>query len=311
MEGKEVTVRGDKEVALYELETRFAMAVRQRELLESYIRERLHPDKHFYTVGDEPGRKPSLTKEGAELICLPHNLKGHYDWLAGPENPPMDDSPYQITMKCILERNGVFEGEGVGSASSMVTKKDGTRVQRQKDPGLRHNATIKMACKSAYIAATLNSTAASEFFTQDLEDDQTGEVKENGHGEHWCEKHQTHFFKKGKMKSYAHPIKDKNGNDTGEWCHERTPEDYKAPEDKAEATPVAEESQPTPPASKTPRDPETIKTINDLMKACHEDFNLQPKQVLSELNVNSQSEISTTPADCYRQVANTYNQGES
>jgi len=235
MKSKEVVLRGDKEIALYELETRFAIAVRQRELLENYIRERLHPDKHFYTVGDEPGRKPSLTKEGAELICLPHNLKGHYDWLAGPENPPMDDSPYQITMKCILERNGGFEGEGVGSASSMITKKDSTRVQRQKDPGLRHNATIKMACKSAYIAATLNSTAASEFFTQDLEDDQTGESKQNGHGEHWCSIHKTNFFKKGKMKSYAHPIEG-----TDEWCHEHKkttdpiPEEDKIPPEKVQ-----------------------------------------------------------------------------
>ena len=214
---KDLAVVGDKELALYELETRFAMAVRQRELLESYIKERLHPDKHFYTVGDEPGRKPSLTKEGAELICLPHALKGHYQWLSGPENPPLDDSPYQITMKCELETSGNFAGEGVGSASSMLTKKDGTRVQRQKDPGLRHNATIKMACKSAYIAATLNSTAASEFFTQDLEDDQTGDSKKPEQKGHWCAEHKTVFFMKGKMKSYAHPIE---GTDPVEWCHE-------------------------------------------------------------------------------------------
>ena len=119
-QGKEIAVRGDKELALYELETRFAMAVRQRELLETYIKERLHPDKHFYKIGDEAGRKPSLTKEGAELICLPHNLKCHYEWISGPEYPPMDESPYQITMKCILENRNNFEGEGVGSASSMV-----------------------------------------------------------------------------------------------------------------------------------------------------------------------------------------------
>lgn len=228
MTGKDVAIREDRDVALYELETNFAMAVRQRELLENYIRERLHPEKHFYTVGDEPGRKPSLTKEGAELICLPHNLKGHYDWLSGPEYPPMDDSPYQITMKCMLENNGKFEGEGVGSASSMVTRKEGNRVQRQKDPGLRHNATIKMACKSAYIAATLNSTAASEFFTQDLEDDQTGEFKKG----HWCSIHKTPFFMKGKMKGYAHPI-----GDTGEWCHEHTDEKPLA-KAKAEGKPV-------------------------------------------------------------------------
>ena len=64
----------------------------------------------------------------------------------------------------------VFEGEGIGSASSHVTRKDGTRVVRMRDVGLRHNATLKMAQKSAYIAATLNATAASEFFTQDMEE---------------------------------------------------------------------------------------------------------------------------------------------
>jgi len=36
---------------------------------------------------------------------------------------------------------------------------------------------------------------------------------------HWCFKHSTEFFKKGKMKGYAHPIKDANGETTG-WCNE-------------------------------------------------------------------------------------------
>lgn len=38
--------------------------------------------------------------------------------------------------------------------------------------------------------------------------------------EHWCSTHKTKFFKSGKMKSFAHPIKDESGNDTGEWCQE-------------------------------------------------------------------------------------------
>jgi hypothetical protein len=37
--------------------------------------------------------------------------------------------------------------------------------------------------------------------------------------EHWCPIHNTAFFKKGNMKSYAHPMKDENGNTTG-WCNE-------------------------------------------------------------------------------------------
>src|SRR5207249_5814369 len=52
--------------------------------------------------------------------------------------------------------------------------RDGYHQPRQNDPGLGYNATIKMAQKSALCAATLNSTAASEFFTQDMEDSSPG-----------------------------------------------------------------------------------------------------------------------------------------
>lgn len=40
---------------------------------------------------------------------------------------------------------------------------------------------------------------------------------------HWCKEHNTTFFMKGKMKSYAHPIKDAEGV-TMAWCHEPAPE---------------------------------------------------------------------------------------
>ncbi len=38
--------------------------------------------------------------------------------------------------------------------------------------------------------------------------------------EHWCKEHQTVWFKKGKMKGYAHPVLDENGEETGKWCNE-------------------------------------------------------------------------------------------
>ena len=37
---------------------------------------------------------------------------------------------------------------------------------------------------------------------------------------HWCTVHKTIFFKRGEMKSYAHPIKGEDGKDTGDWCNE-------------------------------------------------------------------------------------------
>jgi len=54
---------------------------------------------------------------------------------------------------------------------------------------------------------------------------------------------------------------------------------------------------------KSKRDPETIKTIAELYRACHEDFELQPKEVLKELGYSSQADITETPAECYRKIA--------
>ncbi len=53
----------------------------------------------------------------------------------------------------------------------------------------------------------------------------SGPASEQGH---WCKIHGIAFFKRGKMKSYAHPI-----GDTGEWCHESTKAD--APEASKQA----------------------------------------------------------------------------
>ena len=47
--------------------------------------------------------------------------------------------------------------------------------------------------------------------------------------EHYCEFHQTDFFKTEKMRGYAHPIKDKDGKTVG-WCNEDAKEVAKLPE---------------------------------------------------------------------------------
>ncbi|MBA7669019.1 hypothetical protein ES703_77145 [subsurface metagenome] len=51
------------------------------------------------------------------------------------------------------------------------------------------------------------------------------------------------------------------------------------------------------------RDPSTIKTINELFKACFDDFNMQPDQVIQELGYSSQSDISELPSECYQKIA--------
>jgi hypothetical protein len=69
------------------------------------------------------------------------------------------------------------------------------------------------------------------------------------------------------------------------------------PKDKGQ---VAETPTASPPKPK--RDPETIKNVNELLKACHDDWKMQPKQVYAELNVSGPMEI-TDPAEAYQKIA--------
>jgi hypothetical protein len=71
---------------------------------------------------------------------------------------------------------------------------------------------------------------------------------------------------------------------------------------KAEAKPkkskAKEAAQPT-------RDASAIKTVNDLYKACNEDFGMQPRDVLDSLKVDSQSQIADLPSKCYLEIKKT------
>lgn len=64
---------------------------------------------------------------------------------------------------------------------------------------------------------------------------------------HYCVIHGTPYFKKGKMKGYAHPIKDADGEDTGEWCNEEeapeAPQSKSSPQTRSSDTNSSIESQ--------------------------------------------------------------------
>jgi len=66
---------------------------------------------------------------------------------------------------------------------------------------------------------------------------------------HYCSIHNTTFFKKGKMRGYAHPIKDEAGEDTGQWCNEEDLEKVKSGIDetrKPKPVPLQEGEEPLP-----------------------------------------------------------------
>ena len=122
--------------------------------------------------------------------------------------------------------------------------------------------------------------------------------------QHPCEEHGCAFeLKKGRYgEFYAHKIEE-----TGKWCNEKKkkatqPEPVEQPPAPVEET-VQEEAQ------EPKRDPETLKTFNDLFKACNQDFKngqgegMQPSDVIADLGVSSQADISDTPEECYRKIA--------
>jgi len=110
--------------------------------------------------------------------------------------------------------------------------------------------------------------------------------------EHFCKEHNRAYeLKTGRFGPfYAHKIE-------GGWCNEK-----KKKEAQPAEAPEAAAEEPPPP-EKPKRDTLLIVTINNLYKACHEDFGMQPEDVLKELNVSSQNDITDTPAECYQRIA--------
>jgi len=125
----------------------------------------------------------------------------------------------------------------------------------------------------------------------------TGEIIEQEAPEvHRCEEHGCDFELKTSRfgQFYSHPL------EGGGYCKEKK---------KADPAPAAEVEPPAEVEEKPARDPETLKTFLDLYKACSADFKdaegkgMQPPQVLAELGVSREDELSDTPADCYRKIA--------
>lgn len=176
-----------------------AGAVQAREhvnLIQHVMKAVMKPEVHFGTI---PGtEKPSLLKPGAEVLCATFHIAPRYrvEDLSTP-----DVARYRVTCEGVHQPTGTVLGEGMGSCSSgeekykwrratspkefEATSPDRRRVkhgynkreretyevqQVRTEPADLDNTVLKMACKRAQVAMTLNVTAASDIFTQDVED---------------------------------------------------------------------------------------------------------------------------------------------
>jgi len=190
MHGRETSGLVASEVHQYS-----AVDIRQRvNLVQEIMRSLMKQDTHYGVI---PGtKKPSLYKPGAEMLCVTFRIADKYE----VEDLTVNGMA-RYRVRCIGEHQitGIVLGEGWGECSSHeekykwrgaicpeefeVTPESLRRIKFNKSYGKvekkeqirtesadQANTILKMACKRAKIAMTLNVTGASDIFTQDIED---------------------------------------------------------------------------------------------------------------------------------------------
>lgn len=166
----------DNQLAVAGAEQVAALEVRQQvNQLQYLMQQVLKQGEHYGVVPGTKG-KPSLFQPGAEKICLMFKLVPRYRI----EKTQLPGGHREVEVTCTLYRRGsdIVEGEGIGSCSTMESKyryrskwNDGVKTKEENpDIADTYNTVLKMAKKRALVDAVKSTTAASDIFTQDVED---------------------------------------------------------------------------------------------------------------------------------------------
>lgn len=163
--------------------------------VQEVMKSVMKPNVHYGTIPGA-GDKPTLLKSGAEVLCMTFRIADKYvvTDLSSPGS-----IRYRVTCVAEHQQTGETLGSGLGECSTdeekyrwrkavckeefEATAPDMRRVkygrkqgghytveQVRTEPADLANTVLKMACKRAKIAMVLNVTAASDMFSQDLED---------------------------------------------------------------------------------------------------------------------------------------------
>ncbi|MDD2657980.1 MAG: hypothetical protein PHD04_05040 [Candidatus Pacebacteria bacterium] len=164
-------------------------------VVQEVMRAVMKPDVHYGTIPGTP--KPTLYKAGAEVLCMVFRVADTYEVT---DLSTADTVRYRVNCIGAHQVSGVVLGSGLGEASSGEEKykwrkaickeefdetpanmrrvkhargKGGTTYKQDQirtEPADLANTILKMANKRAKMAMVLNVTAASDCFSQDLED---------------------------------------------------------------------------------------------------------------------------------------------
>ena len=142
-------------------------------LMQSVLKE----GEHYGVIpGTGKNAKPSLFQSGAEKIAYMFHLVPTYeihrtDFEAGHRE-------YEVTCALKSRKSGETVGYGMGTCSTLeskyryrwVGKYQERHREENQDIADQWNTVLKMAKKRAFVDAVKSTTAASDIFTQDVED---------------------------------------------------------------------------------------------------------------------------------------------
>ena len=153
-----------------------AMEVREQvNQIQYLMKEVLKQGEHYGTVPG-CGSKPTLLQPGAEKIAYMFHLVPTYE--IKRYDMPGGHREYEIKCTLASRDTGAVVGEGMGTCSTMESKyryrNKWVRGQKVKEenPDIADtwNTVLKIAKKRSFVDATKSTTAASDIFTQDIED---------------------------------------------------------------------------------------------------------------------------------------------
>lgn len=161
-----------------------ATVLRQRVAAVHSAYKSVMKDGVHYGIIPGTGKKPSLLKPGAEMLCTQFRLVPSYE--VERTDLPGGHREYGVTCTLTKLDTGQIWAQGIGLCTTMESKYRyrwhgyGSGRKRTENPDIAdtYNTVLKMAKKRALVDATLTATGCSDMFTQDVEDFQQPETVE-------------------------------------------------------------------------------------------------------------------------------------
>lgn len=197
MENEIIELKGTRALTATEMR-------KQVNLVQEVMKEVMRDGEHYGIITG--CNKPSLLKSGAEKLAMTFRLAAEYEELHGSTESDAFIC-YKINCKLVHIPTGQIIGNGRGVCNTKEKKyrirsvyfNKATKEEKAigieetrtgpsgtykvlivpQDPWDVQNTIYKMACKRALVAAVLNATAASDIFTQDIEELPEGTVLES------------------------------------------------------------------------------------------------------------------------------------